>query len=275
MIIGSHLSIAKGFYKAGQEALDIGANTFQFFTRNPRGGKAKDLDFSDINKLEDVMNENDFGKLLAHGPYTLNMASATEKTREFAKMCFREDLDRLNHIPCDLYNFHPGSHVGQGTDKGIELITDIINSSLREDHNTFVLLEAMSGKGTEIGRSFEELRTIIDEINLKDKVGVCIDTCHIYSAGYDIVNNLEGVLEEFDKTVGISRLMAIHLNDSKMPFNSNKDRHEKIGKGTIGLDAIVNFISNKHIKDLPIFLETPNELAGYKAEIDMLRQLVK
>lgn len=275
MIIGSHLSIAKGFYKAGKDALDIGANTFQFFSRNPRGGKAKDLDFEDINKLEELMKENKFGKLLAHGPYTLNMASATEKTREFAKLCFQEDLDRLNHLPCELYNFHPGSHVGQGTKKGIELITDIINSCLREDHNSFVLLEAMSGKGTEIGRNFSELRSIINEIDLKEKIGVCIDTCHIYSGGYDIVNNLEGVLEEFDKIIGLDRLMAIHLNDSKMPFNSNKDRHEKIGKGTIGLDAIVNFISNKNIKDLPIFLETPNELAGYKAEIDMLRQLSK
>lgn len=275
MFLGSHLSIAKGFYNAGKDALEIGANTFQFFTRNPRGGKAKNLNIEDVNKLVTLMKENNFGRLLAHGPYTLNMASATEKTRDFAKICFSEDLDRLNHLPCDLYNFHPGSHVGQGKEKGIELICDIINSCLKEEHKSYVLLEAMSGKGTEIGSNFDELANIINSIELNEKIGVCIDTCHIFSSGYNILDSLEDVLEEFDKKVGLNKLMAIHLNDSSTPFASKKDRHAKIGQGTIGIDGLVNFISHKEIRDLPIFLETPNELLGYKEEINLIRQLIR
>lgn len=275
MYIGCHLSTSKGFKKMGETALEIKANTFQFFTRNPRGGKAKKLDKKDIDGLKKIMEENNFGPLLAHAPYTLNMCSQTEATREFAKIAFADDLDRLEEIPCTLYNFHPGSHTGQGVDKGIELILEIINDVLKEEHTTTVLLEAMAGKGTEVGRNFEELKRIIDGARFPDKIGVCLDTCHIYSAGYDIVENLEGVLKSFDEIIGLEKLKAIHLNDSKMPFDSNKDRHEKIGEGTIGLEAIKNIINHPKLKDIPFFLETPNELEGYAKEIELLRSLKK
>ncbi|NBI05327.1 deoxyribonuclease IV [Senegalia massiliensis] len=271
MIIGSHLSIAKGFSNAAKEAVEINANTFQFFTRNPRGGKAKDLDLDDIKNLNTIREENNFGVLLAHAPYTMNPASYKDKIWNFAKYAMEDDLKRLDVIGNCLYNFHPGSHTGKGSEYGIDRIAKLLNEVLNGDEKTTILLEAMSGKGTEIGRNFEELKSIIDKVKYSDKIGVCIDTCHIFSGGYDIVNDLNGVLEEFDDIIGLEKLKAIHLNDSKMEFGSNKDRHEKIGEGTIGLDAIINFINHPKLKDLPFFLETPNELQGYKKEIDILK----
>ena len=262
-------------YNATKDAIRIGANTFQFFTRNPRGSKAKELNVEDMAKCKALMEENDFGPLLAHAPYTLNMSSATENTREFSKMVFEDDLNRMEYIPCHLYNFHPGSHVGQGTKKGIELIAQILNEVLREEHTTTVLLELMSGKGTEIGIVFEEIKEIIDRVKLNDKLGICLDTCHIYSAGYDIVNDLDGVIEALDKTVGLDRLKAIHLNDSKNPLGSKKDRHETIGQGHIGLDGIINVMTHPKLKDIPFFLETPNELEGHKEEITMIRKALE
>ncbi|PAB60753.1 deoxyribonuclease IV [Anaeromicrobium sediminis] len=275
MYIGCHLSTSKGFKNMGKVALEIGANTFQFFTRNPRGGKARKLDLKDIEGLKKIMEENNFGPLLAHAPYTLNMCSQKEETREFAKMIFADDLERLEQLPCSLYNFHPGSHTGQGADKGIELILEILNDVVKEEHTTTILLEVMAGKGSEVGRTFEELKRIIDGTKYPEKFGVCLDTCHIYSSGYDIVNDLDGVLEEFDEILGLDRLKAIHLNDSKMPFNSNKDRHECIGEGTIGLDAIINIINHPKLKDIPLLLETPNEIEGYAREIKLLKDLKK
>lgn len=274
MYIGSHLSISQGFKKAGEMSLDIGANTFQFFTRNPRGGKAKDLDLEDINKLKAIMKENNFGPLLAHAPYTMNPASYKEDVWEFAKMIFRDDLDRLEKIPCDLYNFHPGSHTGKGVEYGINRITKLLNEVITGNESTMILLEAMSGKGTEIGRSFEELKQIIDNVKHSELIGVCIDTCHIYSAGYDIVNNLDEVLEDFHRIIGIDKLKAIHLNDSMKEYSSNKDRHAKIGEGTIGLEAIIKIVSHPQLKELPFFLETPNELEGYREEIETIRQSI-
>jgi len=273
MYIGCHISIAKGFYKAGKDAVKIGGNTFQFFTRNPRGGNAKALDPADINKLKTIMEENDFGPLLAHAPYTMNMASSKTEVREFAKLAFKEDLERLEQIPCNLYNFHPGSHTQDGVEVGIQRIVEILNDVLTGDESTFVLLEGMSGKGSEIGSKFEELRDIIKGVTHNHLMGVCLDTCHLYSAGYDIVNDLDGVLETFDKIVGLKRLKAIHLNDSKMPFASNKDRHEKIGEGTIGEDALLKLVHHPKLKHLPFLLETPNELPGYTDEIVRMRSI--
>ena len=270
--IGCHLSISKGFNEAALEALSIGANTFQFFTRNPRGGKAKDLDMDDINKLEKIMAENKFAPLFAHGAYTMNLASAKESVREFANMILKDDLDRIKEISNAYYIFHPGSHVGQGSEKGIELIVDALNEAIDEDNESTILLEGMSGKGTEIGRSMEELQAIIQGVKHNKNMGICIDTCHLYSAGYDIVNDLDGVLKKIDETVGLDRLKAIHLNDSKVEFASNKDRHEIIGEGTIGREAILRIINHPLLKDLPFNLETPNELEGHKKEIEMLRK---
>lgn len=270
--IGCHMSISKGLYKAALDAISIGANTFQFFTRNPRGGKAKDLDIDELNKLRELMVENNFAPLFAHGSYTMNLASDKVQTREFAKMIFKDDLERLKLIPNTYYVFHPGSHVGQGSEKGIELIVDALNESIEENNDTIILLEGMSGKGTEIGRNMEELKAIIDGVKHNKNLGICIDSCHLYSAGYDIVNDLDGVLEEIDKTVGLDRLKAIHLNDSKVEFASNKDRHEVLGEGTIGLDAIINIINHPILKRLPFNLETPNEIDGYKKEIEILRR---
>lgn len=274
MIIGPHLSIAKGFYQAGKTALEIKANTFQFFSRNPRGGKAKDIDEDDISKYNELMKGKDFGPILAHAPYTLNMCSDNEKTREFAKMILEDDLKRLQQLPCGLYNLHPGSHVGQGLEKGIELIVDTINGILAQEHESMLLLEAMSGKGTEVGSSFEELREIIDKVTLKDKMGVCIDTCHIYSAGYDIVNDLDNVIAKFDNIIGLDRLKAIHLNGSKYPMGSSKDRHEVLGEGTIPMESIMNIIKHPKLKDIPFFLETPNEVEGYAREIQDIRSKI-
>ena len=269
--IGCHLSTTKGFENMGKEALEIGANTFQFFTRNPRGGKAKDIDINDMEGLLKIARENNFATILAHAPYTLNACSADERTREFAREMMEDDLKRMELMPNNLYNFHPGSHVKQGVEVGINYIVELLNNVLREDQTTTVLLETMAGKGSEVGRTFEEIAEIISRIELKDKMGVCLDTCHVYDAGYDIVNNLDGVLEEFDRIIGLDRLKAIHLNDSKNPFKSHKDRHEKIGEGFLGLEAITNIINHPKLKHLPFFLETPNELDGYAKEIELLR----
>lgn len=270
--IGCHLSSSKGFKHMGKEALSINANTFQFFSRNPRGSKAKAVDEKDTAALNEILKENNFAPVLAHAPYTLNACSNDAGLREFAKNTMASDLEIMEYIPGNLYNFHPGSHVGQGVETAIDFITDMLNSILKEEYRTTVLLETMSGKGSEVGSTFEEIRTIIDRVELNHKLGVCLDTCHIFSAGYDIVHDLEGVLEKFDKVIGLERLKAVHLNDSMMPFNSHKDRHEKIGKGTIGLDAVINFINHPKLRHLPFYLETPNELDGYAAEIKLLRE---
>ena len=269
--IGCHLSTTKGFYNMGKEALSIKANTFQFFTRSPRGGKAKDINEDDINKLRDLMNEYNFSKILAHAPYTLNACSKDESTRKFAFEIMEDDLKRMEYIPNNLYNFHPGSHLKQGSKIGIEFISEHLNKLLKKEQTTKVLLETMAGKGTEVGRSFEEIAEIISRIELKKHIGVCLDTCHVYDAGYDIVNDLDKVLEEFDTIIGLDKLCAIHLNDSKNPFNSHKDRHEKIGEGSIGLNAITQIINHPKLKDIPFYLETPNKLDGYKKEIEILR----
>lgn len=271
--IGCHLSASKGYTHMINEAIEIGANIFQFFTRNPRGGKAKDIDEEDVKNFLKIAKEQNFGPILAHAPYTLNACSGDEHIREFAHDVMEDDLKRMEYVPHSMYNFHPGSHVGQGIDTGIELICDTLNSILRPEQTTVVLLETMAGKGSEVGRSFEELKRIIDGVDLKDKMGVCLDTCHVYDAGYDVVNNLDAILDEFDEIIGLERLKAIHLNDSKNPFESHKDRHEKIGEGSLGIDALKNIINNPRIKNLPFYLETPNELDGYAKEIALLKTL--
>ena len=273
--IGCHLSSSKGFKNMGENALKIGANTFQFFTRNPRGSKAKDIDEKDVKEFLELAKKNNFGKILAHAPYTLNPCSADDRNREFAIEIMKDDLNRMEYIPNNLYNFHPGNHVKQGVEAGIEYIVYALNSILKEEQTTKVLLETMSGKGTEIGRSFEEIAEIIKGTRLKDHIGVCLDTCHIHDAGYDIVNELDKVLDEFDRVIGLDKLCAIHLNDSKNPFKSHKDRHETIGEGYIGLDAISNIINHNKLCHLPFFLETPNELEGHKREIELLKSVYK
>ncbi len=269
--IGCHLSVSQGYENMGRQALALGANTFQFFTRNPRGGKAKSIDTEDINNLIKLMEEHNFSKILAHAPYTLNPCSKDERTRQFAFETMADDLRRMEYLPDNMYNFHPGSHVGQGTEKGIELICELLNSVLWEDMSTTVLLETMSGKGSEVGSRFEELREIINRTELNTKLGICLDTCHVFDGGYDIKDNLEGVLEEFDRIIGISRLKALHLNDSKNVLGSHKDRHEKIGEGYIGLDAFERIVTHPILRTLPCFLETPNELDGYAREIALLK----
>lgn len=273
--IGAHLSTAKGYAHMGEEALSISANTFQFFSRNPRGSKIKKLDEADIEKLMQIAEENNFGPLLAHAPYTLNPCSSTESIREFANIVLAEDLERLKYFKKTYYNFHPGSHTGLGVDAAIEIISAQLNMVLREDQDTIVLLETMAGKGTEIGSNFEELARIIEGVQLKEKVGVCLDTCHVHEAGYDIVNNLDGVLDYFDKVIGLDKLYAIHLNDSKNEIFAHKDRHEKIGHGKIGLEAIERIINHEKLRDLPFYLETPQDLEGHKEEIELLRSLRK
>lgn len=275
MIIGAHLSASKGYVHMLDEAVSIGANTFQFFTRNPRGGKAKKLDLNDAALFNEKSKAQGVNVILAHAPYTLNCCSAKPEVRQFAIETFADDLKRMEATPGMLYNFHPGSHVGQGEEEGIRFIAEALNTVLRGDMTTTVLLETMAGKGTEIGKSFEQLQGIIERVELSDKIGVCLDTCHVFDAGYDIVNDLDGVLEHFDKIIGINRLRALHLNDSKNQFASHKDRHEKIGEGTIGTAAFENIVNNEYLRDLPMFLETPNELSGYKAEIALLRSLQK
>lgn len=275
LTIGAHLSASKGYTAMLKQAQEIGANTFQFFTRNPRGGSVKDIDENDVNTFLELMKSEGFPVILAHAPYTLNCCSAKPETIEFAVNTFADDLRRMEYTPNQLYNFHPGSHVGQGEEKGIELIADALNKVLFEDMTTTVLLETMAGKGSEVGKTFEELRAIIDRVELSDKLGVCLDTCHVNDAGYDIVNDLDGVLDEFDKVIGLDRLKAIHLNDSKNPLSAHKDRHEKIGEGYIGLEAIERIINHPKLRNLPFFLETPNELDGYAREIEILRGLYK
>lgn len=269
--IGCHLSFSKGYEGLGNQALSIGANTFQFFTRSPQGGNARALDLDDVNKLNDILIKNDFNHVLAHAPYTLNACSDKEQVREFADMVMRDDLYRMSFFDNSYYNFHPGSHVGQGVEKGIELIVNHLNRILDPTQKTIVLLETMAGKGSEVGRTFEEIAAIIKGVRIKNKIGVCLDTCHIYDAGYDIVNDLDGVIEEFDRVIGLEKLYAIHINDSKNPFKSHKDRHEKIGEGSIGLDTFIKIINHPKLKHLPFYLETPNELDGYQKEIELLR----
>lgn len=273
--IGCHLSSAKGYLHMGKEALAIGANTFQFFTRNPRGSKAKAIDPADIEALLQLLEEHAFAPLLAHAPYTLNPCSADTKVREFARMVMKEDLQLLELLPGTRYNFHPGSHVQQGAEQGIEMIAEILNEILQPQQQTTVLLETMSGKGSEVGRNFTELRAIIDKVELQEKLGVCLDTCHVFDGGYDIVGELDKVLAEFDNIIGLERLLAIHINDSLNGLGSHKDRHAKIGQGNIGLEALSAVTNHPQLKDLPFYLETPNELPGYKAEIELLRSLYK
>lgn len=273
--IGCHLSASKGYMHMAKEILSIGGNTFQFFTRNPRGGAAKELDLDDINKFNEFSKENGIEVILAHAPYTINVCSDKEETRRFGIDTMKDDLMRLDYINKSYYNFHPGSHVGQGVDIGIKYIIDALNEILREDQNTIVLLETMAGKGSEIGRSFDEIKQIIDGVKLNSKLGVCLDTCHVYDAGYDILQKLDDVLDEFDNVIGLDRLKAIHINDTKNPFESHKDRHEKIGEGYLGSGAFENIINNERLKDLPFYLETPNELDGYEKEIAYLKSVRK
>lgn len=255
----------------GKDAVEIGANTFQFFTRNPQGGKAKEINPADVAEFLALARQHNFVKMVAHAPYTLNPCSDNPATREFAEMVFVDDLKRMEYVPHNYYNFHPGSHVGQGVEVGIKLIAELLDKVLSKEQTTMVLLETMAGKGSEVGAKFEELQQIISRVKLSEKLGVCLDTCHVYSAGYDIVGNLDGVLTEFDDIIGLDKLKAIHLNDSKMPFASHKDRHEKIGQGTIGLNAIVRIINHENLKELPFILETPNDLTGWAQEIKLLR----
>lgn len=269
--IGCHLSAGDGYLKMAEQIISLDGNTFQFFTRNPRGGQVKSLDIDDIEKFNKFAEEHNISYIVAHAPYTMNLCSDNPNTRLFALEVFKDDLKRLNYVNKVYYNFHPGSHVGQGVDVGISYIVDALNNALKPEQRTMVLLETMAGKGTEIGRSFQELRHIIDQVELKDHIGVCLDTCHINDGGYDIVNNLDNVLEEFDKIIGLDKLKAIHLNDSMNPCGAHKDRHQKIGQGYIGIDAITRIINHPKLKNLPFILETPNDLQGYKYEIDLLR----
>ncbi|MCD7774107.1 MAG: deoxyribonuclease IV [Clostridiales bacterium] len=272
LYIGCHLSSSKGFLAMGKQAYEIGANTFQFFTRNPRGGAAKPIDEADVKAYLEFAEEHKFGKIVAHAPYTLNACGKEERVRDFALATFKDDLQRMEYIPGNYYNFHPGSHVGQGAEKGIDMIAEILNQVLWEDMQTTVLLETMAGKGSEIGRSFEELRAIIDKTELDSKLGVCLDTCHISDGGYDIINNADEVIKQFDAVVGLDRLKAIHLNDSMNPVGAHKDRHAKIGEGHIGFEALMSFIKRPEFEGLPINLETPNDIQGYAKEIEMIKE---
>ena len=271
--IGCHLSCSKGFTAMERDAERIGATTFQFFTRNPRGSSVKALDLEDIREFLKRKEEKGLGTLVAHAPYTLNACSADEKVREFARNTMAEDLARLEHTPGNVYNFHPGSHVKQGMETGIRLIAETLNAILKPEQSTIVLLETMAGKGSEVGSRFEELREILDRVELSEKMGVCLDTCHVWDGGYDIAGDLDGVLTEFDRIVGLSRLKAVHLNDSMNPLGARKDRHARIGEGHIGLDALVRGVNHPALRDLPFCLETPNDLEGYKREIGLLRSL--
>ena len=273
--IGCHLSSSGGYLAMGKEAVRIGANAFQFFTRNPRGGAAKPLDLVDINAFNEYRRENNIISVLAHAPYTMNACAKDEGLREFAKNTMLDDIMRLDNVEGAMYNFHPGSHVSQGVEVGIEYISSMLNEVIKEDQKTIILLETMSGKGSEVGRSFEEIKAIIDKVSLNHKLGVCLDTCHVYDGGYDIVNDLDNVLNQFDEIIGIDRLKAIHLNDTKNPFESHKDRHEKIGDGFLGIEAVTRIINHPKLKELPFFLETPNDIDGYEREIALLKTLYK
>ncbi len=272
IIIGAHISIAKGFKVAAETAHEIGSNTFQYFPRNPRGGAIKDLDDEDVKIFYELVDTYQLKDILCHAPYTYNFSSAKEEVRKFAREAMREDLERLEKLPVSLYNFHPGSHTGIGVEMGTQYIIDIINEVLTDDISSTLLLETMAGKGTEIGRSFEELARIIEGINKKDAIGVCMDTCHIYSSGYDIINRLEDVLDHFDKIIGLDRLRGIHLNDSMKGFNENKDRHAGIGEGLIGLEKTLDFIDHPRLRHLPFYLETPHDEKGHEKEIALIKK---
>ena len=271
LYLGCHLSSSGGFAAMGRTALAIGANTFQFFTRNPRGGQAKAIDPADAQALAEMQRSGVIGPIVAHAPYTINPCAAVPKTLEFARQTMKDDLARMEYLPGNFYNFHPGSHVGQGTDAGIRLIAETLDLAMTQEQSTTVLLETMAGKGTEIGGRFSELRDVIDRCKLPEKLGVCLDTCHVHDAGYDIVSHFEDVLAEFDRVLGLSRLRAIHLNDSKNPLGARKDRHECIGRGELGLEALERVLHFAAARDLPVVLETPNDLTGYAAEIALLR----
>jgi len=273
--IGCHLSSSKGFAAMGRQALELGADTFQFFTRNPRGSRAKDIDPADAAALVELMKAHRFAPVIAHAPYTLNLCGAEEANRTFARETMADDLARMEYVPGQYYNFHPGSHVGQGMETGIALIAEGLNAILRPEQTTTVLLETMAGKGSEVGGRFEELREILDQVALTEKMGVCLDTCHVHDGGYDLVNDLDGVLTQFDKVIGLHRLKAVHLNDSKNPLGAKKDRHACIGEGAIGTEAMARIINHPALRHLPFCLETPNELPGYAAEIALLRGLSK
>ena len=272
--IGNHLSSTGGFEAMGKNALKLGADTFAFFTRNPRGGKAKEIDKSDADALIALMKENNFGPLVAHAPYTMNLCSDKENIREFALDMLKDDMERMEYTPGNYYNFHPGSHVGQGVEKGTEFIVDALNKAMFPEMNTIVLLETMAGKGSEVGARFEELRTIIDQVEVNDKIGVCLDTCHVWDGGYDIGTRLDDVLKEFDEIIGLNRLYAIHLNDSMNPFEAHKDRHEKLGDGHIGYDVLEKVITHPLLQGKPFILETPNDDAGYAEEIKWVRSIM-
>lgn len=275
MLIGNHLSASKGYAAMGKAALALDANTFAFFTRNPRGGKAKEIDEKDVEKFLNFAKEHEFGKIVAHAPYTMNLCAAKEDVRSFSKEMLFDDLRRMEYTPGNYYNFHPGSHVGQGADTGIELIAEALNEALKPDQTTTVLLETMAGKGTEVGRNFEELREILDRVELKGKMGVCLDTCHVWDGGYDIVNDLDGVLKEFDRVIGLDRLKAVHFNDSMNDCGSHKDRHARIGEGKIGAEAMRHVAVHPLLEGRPFILETPNDDEGYKREIHLVREWTK
>ena len=275
IFIGNHVSVSKGWLAMGQEEQSLGGNTFAFFTRNPRGGNGKMPEEKDVLALQRFLVENQFGTLVAHAPYTMNLCSAKEEVRDFSETVFREDLAKMEMLPGQLFNFHPGSHLKQGYEKAADQIAAVLNRTLSDGQTTTVLLETMAGKGSEVGSRFEEIAQIIEKTDMGDKLGVCLDTCHVYDAGYDIVGDLDGVVDEFDRIIGLDRLKAIHLNDSKNPFESHKDRHEKIGEGSIGLEAVERIINHPALKELPFYLETPNELPGYKKEIELLKGLEK
>lgn len=272
MLIGNHLSASKGYAAMGKAALALDANTFAFFTRNPRGGKAKEIDEKDVEKFLNFAKEHEFGKIVAHAPYTMNLCAAKEDVRSFSKEMLLDDLKRMEYTPYNYYNFHPGSHVGQGAEKGIALIAEALNEALKPEQTTTVLLETMAGKGTEVGRTFEELREILDRVELNDKMGVCLDTCHVWDGGYDIVNDLDGVLNGFDRVIGLDRLKAVHFNDSMNDCGSHKDRHAKIGEGKIGAEAMRRVTLHPLLEGRPFILETPNDDEGYRREIQMVRE---
>ena len=273
MLIGNHLSASKGYAAMGKAALALDANTFAFFTRNPRGGKAKEIDEKDVEKFLNFAKEHEFGKIVAHAPYTMNLCAAKEDVRSFSKEMLLDDLKRMEYTPYNYYNFHPGAHVGQGAEKGIALIAEALNEALKPEQTTTVLLETMAGKGTEVGRTFEELREILDRVELNDKMGVCLDTCHVWDGGYDIVNDLDDVLNEFDRVIGLDRLKAVHFNDSMNDCGSHKDRHAKIGEGKIGAEAMRRVALHPLLEGRPFILETPNDDEGYRREIQMVREL--
>ena len=271
MYIGNHLSSAKGYEAMGKQAVRLGGETFAFFTRNPRGGKAKEIKPEDVEKFLEIAKEQHFGKIVAHAPYTMNACAAKEDIRELAHTMFTDDLKRMEYTPGNYYNFHPGSHVGQGMETGITLIAELLNQVLHPEQTTTVLLETMAGKGSEVGRNFEELQAIIERVDLKEKIGVCLDTCHVWDAGYDIVEHLDEVLKEFDRIIGLERLKAIHLNDSMNPLGSHKDRHARLGEGQIGSEALQRIVCHEKLQGLPFILETPNDDEGYAAEIAMVK----